>query len=82
MTTRLRDEKRKLTLADLVKQRAEVEQRRAEVEQKRLLRRIERETKQRARFHAQTKKALNAAFGTDAIRAVVNLVLREKGLVK
>jgi hypothetical protein len=71
MTARLRDARR-----------AEIERRRAEVEQRRLVRRIERERKQRARFYAQTKKALNAAFGTDAIRAIVNLVLREKGLVK
>jgi hypothetical protein len=82
MTTRIRDEKRKLTLADLLAERAEIEQRRAQVEHQRLLRQIERERKQRARFYVQTKKALNAAFGTDAIRAVVNLVLREKGLVK
>jgi hypothetical protein len=75
MTVRVRDEKRKLTLADLVRERVEADQRR-------LMRRIERETKQRARFYADTLKIVNAAFGVDAMRRVVELVLLEKGLIK
>jgi hypothetical protein len=75
MTARVRDEKRKLTLADLVRERAEADQRR-------LMRRIERESKQRARFYQDTLKIMNAAFGVDTMRMVVELMLREKGLIK
>jgi hypothetical protein len=75
MTARVRDEKRKLSLADLVKARAEADQRR-------LMRRIERETKQRARFYQDTLKIMNAAFGVDTMRIVFELMLREKGLIK
>jgi hypothetical protein len=75
MTARVRDEKRKLTLADLVRERAEADQRR-------LMRRIEKERKLRAHFYQDTLKIMNAAFGVDAMRRVVELVLLEKGLTK
>ena len=75
MTARVRDEKRKLTLADLVRERAEADQRR-------LMRRIEKERKLRAHFDQDTLKIMNAAFGVDAMRRVVELVLLEKGLTK
>jgi hypothetical protein len=75
MTARIRDEKRKLTLADLVRERAEADQRR-------LMRRMEKERKLRAHFYQDALKIMNAAFGVDAMRRVVELVLLEKGLTK
>jgi hypothetical protein len=86
MSARVRDEKRKLTLADLLKARAETEKRRDDAKLQRLLRQAKRETKLRARYYQDTLKTVRAAFSVDVnmivsmIKAIVDQRLAEKGI--
>jgi hypothetical protein len=47
-----------------------------------LLRRAETERRLRAHFYEDTLKTIRAAVGVDTMRMVVELMLREKGLIK